>query len=436
MNEHSSFERLVAESVASIGVPAASDEAIERTIVRASRKRQRPRWLALIKEPPMRISSSLAVGSPIARVAAIMVATLLLALMVAAAGAAGSRLLAASGPIIVDQSGAGTVTTITDAVAMAQDGDEILVKPGTYKESVTISNDIILRGEDRSRVIIRPTGDTATYDDFWWGPGQYSLLLVDSNAEISDLSILGTSYDFVIQGGAPSIHDITKDGSNFVVYKGSSATVKDSRLGGWVHVDEQSPITIEGSSFRAIVANVSNTELVGGPATIRNNTTEGIAFNGSALVEGNTIVVGGDSATDDFYGSGIDVEAGDGWIIQGNTVTGFSRATAIDVPSGTLGTVSGNTLSDDKIAIQNASDSLFENNVITGGETGIATSLGSPTLTGNTISGVSGNGLALDGQPTLSGNTSCDNGENLWVAEGATPLIDDSNEICEDAPAE
>ena len=271
---------------------------------------------------------------------------------------------------------------------------------------------------------------------FWWGPETFSLLLMDSDAVISDLTFGRSSHDVVAKGGAPSIHDITMNEDNLVVYAGSSATVKDSTLRGtWIHVDEQSPVTIENSSFRAIVANTDNTALVGGPVTIRNNTTQGIAFNGSALVEGNTVVAGMESMFDDFYGSGIDVQAGEGWVIKDNVVRGFSRGTAIDVPSGALGIVSGNTLTDNQVAIQTASDSVFEGNVVTGGETGIVTGLGSPQLTGNTITGVSGQGLALDGQPTLSGNSSCENCENLWVADGASPVIDDSNEICEDAPA-
>ena len=433
MTEQSSFERIVADQIARAGIGAAPARAIEETILRASRTRPLPRWLALIKEPPMRISSSLAVGSPMARVAAIMVATLLLAVLVAGAGIAGSRLLAADGTIVVDQGGGGTVTTITDAVAMAEDGDEILVKPGTYDESITITKDITLRGEDRDSVIILPTGDAPTYDDFWWGPETFSLLLMDSDAVISDLTFGRSSHDVVAKGGAPSIHDITMNEDNLVVYAGSSATVKDSTLRGtWVHVDEQSPVTIEDSSFHAIVANTDNTALVGGPATIRNNTTQGIAFNGSALVEGNTLIAGAGSMFDEFFGSGIDVQAGEGWLIKDNVVRGFLRGTAIDIPSGASGTVSGNTLDDNQIAIETASDSIIESNVVTGGGDGIVSSLGSPTLTGNAITGLTGRGLALSGSPLLSGNTSCENGQNLWVAEDATPIIDDTNEICPD----
>ena len=45
--------------------------------------------------------------------------------------------------------------TITDAVALAQPGDLVLVAPGTYHESVKISTaDITLRGESRDRVVI------------------------------------------------------------------------------------------------------------------------------------------------------------------------------------------------------------------------------------------------------------------------------------------
>ena len=85
----------------------------------ARRTRRYPRWLALIKEPTMRTDNSLAVGSPTARVAAILATTLLLAVAMATAGVAGQRLLASDGEIIVAQDGSGTYETITEAVAAA-----------------------------------------------------------------------------------------------------------------------------------------------------------------------------------------------------------------------------------------------------------------------------------------------------------------------------
>jgi len=66
-----------------------------RTDIRciASSSRQRPRWLALIKEPPMRISNRVAVGSPTFRLAAILALSVALLLAVAGAVTAGASLL-------------------------------------------------------------------------------------------------------------------------------------------------------------------------------------------------------------------------------------------------------------------------------------------------------------------------------------------------------
>jgi len=96
MNDQRSFEHSLADRMEEERRGAQLPDAFYQGFQdRAGGVRQRPRWLALIKEPPMRTSSSLAVGSPMARVVAIAVATLLLAAVVAGAGIAGSRLLAA-----------------------------------------------------------------------------------------------------------------------------------------------------------------------------------------------------------------------------------------------------------------------------------------------------------------------------------------------------
>ncbi len=56
----------------------------------------------------------------------------------------------------------------------------------------------------------------------------------------------------------------------------------------------------------------------------------------------------------------------------------------------------------------------------------------------NSVTGMTGRGIVVGrgASPALSGNTACGNGENLFIGEGATPTIDDTNEICEDPPAE
>lgn len=80
---------------------------------------------------------------------------------------------------------------------------------------------------------------------------------------------------------------------------------------------------------------------------------------------------------------------------------------------------------------------MIEDNLIIGGENGISIEAGSPELTGNTVEGASGRGIAIAGAaPVLRDNTVCGNGTDLWVDQWATPGIDDSNEICEGAAAD
>ncbi len=96
MNDSNAFERFVADQFDRARDAAqASESALESITFQAAQTHQRPRWLAIIKEPPMRISSTLAVGSPTARVAAVLLATLLITLSVAGAGFAGAQLFAA-----------------------------------------------------------------------------------------------------------------------------------------------------------------------------------------------------------------------------------------------------------------------------------------------------------------------------------------------------
>ena len=81
---------------------------------------------------------------------------------------------------------------------------------------------------------------------------------------------------------------------------------------------------------------------------------------------------------------------------------------------------------------------MVKDNTVTGGDAGIVVTGGSPHLVGNTVERVTGRGIVvgLRASPTLTGNTACGNGVNLFVADNADPVIDETNEICMDAPAE
>ena len=68
--------------------------------------------------------------------------------------------------ITVDISGAGDFTSIGDAVNNSAPGDIILVKPGTYNESITISRDLTLIGAGPNFTsVISSAGSAITIND-------------------------------------------------------------------------------------------------------------------------------------------------------------------------------------------------------------------------------------------------------------------------------
>jgi hypothetical protein len=93
MNANDPFERMIAGYMASEGSASVSDRRLDDALASTSRMRPYPRWLALMKEPPMRISSPVVVGSPTLRLAVILALTLALGLLGAAAVAAAASLL-------------------------------------------------------------------------------------------------------------------------------------------------------------------------------------------------------------------------------------------------------------------------------------------------------------------------------------------------------
>jgi len=461
MNDDFRFERLFEDGLHELAPRRAPDRLRTKVKAETSEVRPRARWLALIKEPPMRINSRTAAGSPTARVAAIMVATLLATLLVISAGVAGARLLAADGPIVVDQSGGGHYTTIFEAVAAAKDGDEILVKPGTYVEAVVVDKDVTLRGDGpvEDIVITAPEdGPTFAIEDGGFYMDPYAILLQDTDANLSDLTFSGEPSEVIASGGAPSLEGLVFDhtgysfdgsstspaGSSIVINRGSAATVRGNTItgGGPIGIFDGSEPLVDGNT------------LSGGPhiygfgfgdgAVVSNNTIEGAlvrgigAFNGSGsfLIEGNTIIADGPSVagTAGRAQSGIDIEAGSP-TVRGNSVTGAASRGIYVTAAGT--SVDSNQLSGNEIGIMfHAGDGTVSNNVVRGGQSGITIGAGAALVTGNDVEGAETHGLVvINGSPVLRDNHSCGNGENLFTADAATPDIDDSNEICQDGVA-
>ncbi|MEX1334413.1 MAG: hypothetical protein AB1Z66_03850, partial [Candidatus Limnocylindrales bacterium] len=129
------FEQLLHEVLDAETPTRAPERLVPETQRAVRRVRRQPTWLATLLVRPMRISRRVVVGSPIQRSLAIGMALLLLALLTVGTLFVGAQLLQPR-TIIVDPSGNGDTTTVTEGIAMAGDGDTVLMRPGEYVEDV------------------------------------------------------------------------------------------------------------------------------------------------------------------------------------------------------------------------------------------------------------------------------------------------------------
>jgi hypothetical protein len=473
------FERLVTEMLLDVAPQRPPADLIPNAERAVDGTRRWPRWIASIKEPPMRHSSTLAVGSPTVRVAAILAATLLIALTLAGAGVAGARQLAADDPIIVDQSGAGDATTITEAVRMAGDGDTILIRPGTYTEAVVVDKDVEITGDGPRESIVwtaPPDGPTRRVDVNSGHP--YAVLIDDARARLANLTFAGQASAIHVDGGAPTVEHLLLDGvgqphthssgrygftDGIAITGPSRAVVRDNTL------RDGGPIAGHTGSEPLIVGN----ELTDGPSilvyapgdemVVRGNSVSGSIDRGIGVFGPSRITIE-DNIVTDAGGAGISVGRGTGVgndpLVRGNTISrthiGIEVAigaapriesnsidgsgTGIGAGSSTDGLIAtGNELRDNDRGIRVVSSGArFEENVVQGGDIGALSVGGSPTFLRNTVEGSASRGFVIRVQssPVLTGNRICSLGDQVVVDEETTDEFDSTNEICEDAATE
>lgn len=364
----------------------------------------------------------------------------------------------------------GDFTTIREAVAAASVGDTVLVMPGTYRESVVIDKDITLTGTGSPEdVVLRfvSYGPIRTYalemegETFDWTT-TFGLELSAASPVVSNLSVSAPSEGtaVVVTAGSPSLENVRilrdaklKADEGYVAFLflgGSSPTVRGSAWDGYTAVRNGSSATIEDSTITGSTVSIDGP----GESNVRRSTFSGGDISASAGATG-TI------EDNEFSGGGIGVDTGSSMVIRGNTIRDASgpaievrdegtsatvedntitgSMTAAAVRRGTAATISGNTLTENSLGVSlESGDATASDNTIGSGHAGIWVGTGAPALAGNSVRGMKSRGIAVmaAASPVLSGNSSCDNGTNLWVSDGATPVIDDTNEIGEDATAE
>jgi hypothetical protein len=438
------FERSVADLLVDLAPSRPPVDLIPETERAVDAARRWPRWLATLKEPPMRLTSGIAVGSPTARAAALVVATLLLVILATGAVVAGSGLLAADGTIVVAQDGSGTYATITEAVAAANDGDTILVKPGTYVEAVTIAKDIALIGDGpRDQIVIEnpPDGPMADpevpglVDDNGRAP-HFALLVEDADATIDGLTVSGPEtggVTAIVIGGAPTFDDISvilegppgtyQVWAALYILGGSRAHLVGSELHGYVAIEDGSSPTIEDTSIvgQLYVGGAVDAVLRGDTFSLNPRTG-----NGGVTVAGST----GSFEGNDLAAGALEITEGSDVVVRDNTIGG--RGVKVS-GEGTSASITGNKVTSSPwgIDVGPGAEATIQGNTITGGAAGLVLASDAVRAEGNTITGVQ-NGIVVNGDaaPTITGNSFCDNEQDLVVPEGSTLVLDPSNEVC------
>jgi parallel beta-helix repeat protein len=399
---------------------------------------------------------------------------------------------AAGREIVVAADGSADARTITEALDLAVDGDVILVRPGTYAESLTIDKDITLRGDgDPSAVVIDfSAGDGPT--TVMPGVGEalpsvpYGIVLERSDAIISDLTVHGPAAGAALKivGGAPVIESVVITAeqpsagaaddrrTSFGIYEGSTAVIRDSAWDGYIKVDRSSPLfehnTISagnGQSSSWLTVDfpesdpvVRSNTLLGGASlalccgasgTIEDNDVVGgfvsAQSQADVVIRGNRIRASGEAGCVACDTRGIAIwqnETSQGSpdslpLIEGNDVIGMDVGVQTQ-GYGVNAVVRGNTLvkNNTGVLLDATAGGDISGNTIRDGGAGIVINTGSsPTVTGNVVaSNERGIVLANGAKPALSGNAVCGNGTDLQV-EGKPVSAMDGVSVCPSPPA-
>ena len=301
----------------------------------------------------------------------------------------------ASGHRILLVGGGSEYQTIQSAIDAAQNGDTILVAPGTYIEQLTVSGkNITIQGSGQGQTIIEAPDaaslQISAIDPSSSRPTKYALVaaLDGANVNLSGLTIDGRN-----QGAIPN----TPTNYDFVGIYGLNANV-DVDL---VHVTGVEEL-LTGGALDGQPSGVQRTSAIiitdsnGNPQTfdITNSTVDGFQKNGMVLTgAGLTVnvdhnVITGAGPIQSTAQNGIELGFGAGGSVTNNTVSGIDYTPASVVGTGIL-------------VYQAASGTVVSGNSVTGGvsdgDAGVYFyNSNSPTANNNTLSNL-GYGLVQEG---------------------------------------
>lgn len=383
-------------------------------------------------------------------------------------GAAPTELVPIRGrTLVVGADGAGAYPTIGSAVAEARDGDRILVRPGIYRESVTIDRSIEIAGDGDVDAIVVVSDDAPCF------------VLSGTTSRLAGLTLRAGGPTYGIEGGRVWLRDLywarvlatpAIEGGSVLVSGGSvvlDGLVLAESHGVWA--EEGASLTIRNSLIRdcrrdgilirdgasatiednEILRNAGNGIWVSGLGTgpvirrnkIHNNRDDGIyvADRQTGTIEDNEVYGNGG-----FVGHAIDVSrTGSALMIRRNHIYDCGTGSGIRVDDASP-TIVDNELFGDVLVEHTINAAIMvwsatsapvirRNRVHDWPGDGIAVVLGAAgTIEANDIFGNGGSGINIRKEgsaPVVRRNSIHDGrGFGIWVMDGANGTIED-NEI-------
>ncbi len=288
---------------------------------------------------------------------------------------------------VVDATGAGDTTRISDALSRAREGAIIMVRAGTYRESLTITRSVQL------------TGDPDAAEPAMITPIVGPCLVVSSpQGTVTGLHFRTeetfgsfSSPCLVISGGQARISENVihhARGGGIVVAAGASAEIIDNRI----EASGGAGLTIRGGAAPRVVGNTIAASKGSGVV---------IAEGARGMIENNAI--------SDSVRSGIEVASGADPRIIGNEISG-SGEVGLYLYGAASGVIEDNRFVDNAlggIIIENGAGTALRGNLLEkSGDHGVVVLSGGALLEGNTVRDSAGHGIAIakDASVELSDN--------------------------------
>ena len=228
--------------------------------------------------------------------------------------------------LTVDSSGSGDAKTLSDAIALAKPGDDILIRPGDYDGAV-VDRSISIHGssDDRSgrsgvgAIVVSAPGCRISDLSIKASGSSSALVLQSSDNVLVSCSLQGKATGISVTGGNNTVQDCQIGSPLGMVISGSGCRVLNSTMQGdkGIRITDSSLDTIKGC--RILTAQGIEIE-ASSKNRIENNTFSGMSF-GVSLSGSSENTIQGNNFTGSYV-SGLDIADSRGNNVTGNSMTG------------------------------------------------------------------------------------------------------------------